>query len=81
MFLVYGGDKELVVNGCVDASFDIDPDESTSQTGYIFILNGGSVSWCSSEHSVVARYTCEAGYIAASEVAHEGVYIRSGCNT
>ena len=28
MFLVYGGDKELVVNGYVDASFDTDPDNS-----------------------------------------------------
>ena len=28
MFLVYGGDKELVVNGYVDASFDTDSDDS-----------------------------------------------------
>ena len=28
MFLVYGGDKELVVNGYIDASFDADPDDS-----------------------------------------------------
>ena len=39
MFLIYEGDKELVVNGYVDASFDTDPDDSKSQTGYIFILN------------------------------------------
>ena len=26
MFLIYGGDKELVVNGYVDASFDTDSD-------------------------------------------------------
>ena len=45
MFLVYGGDKELIVNGYVDASFDTDPDDSKSQTGYVFILNGGAVSW------------------------------------
>ena len=45
MFLVYGGDKELVVNGYVDASFDSDPDDSKSQTGYVFILNGGAISW------------------------------------
>ena len=32
MFLVYGGDKELIVNGYVDASFDTDPDDSKSQT-------------------------------------------------
>ena len=50
MFLVYGGDKELIVNGYVDASFDTDPDDSKSQTGYVFILNGGAVSWCSSKH-------------------------------
>ena len=31
MFLIYGGDKELVVNGYVDASFDTDPDDSKSQ--------------------------------------------------
>ena len=37
IFLVYGGDKELVVNGYVDASFDTDPDDSKSQIGYVFI--------------------------------------------
>src|SRR5215216_1434992 len=76
MFLVYGGDKELIVNGYVDASFDTDPDDSKSQTGYIFILNGGAVSWCSSKQSVVAGSTCEAEYIAASEVANEGVSMK-----
>ena len=54
MFLVYGGDKELVVNGYVDPSFDTDPDDSKSQTGYVFLLNGGAVSWSSSKQSVVA---------------------------
>jgi hypothetical protein len=76
MFLVYGGDEELVVKGYVDASFDTDPDDSKSQTGYVFILNGGAVSWCSSKQSVVAGSTCEAEYIAASEAAHEGVWMK-----
>ena len=71
MFLVYGGDKELIVNGYVDASFDTDPDDSKSQTGYVFILNSGAVSWCSSKQSVVVGSTCEAEYIAASEAANE----------
>ena len=73
MFLVYGGEKELIVNGYVDARFDTDPGNSMSQTGYVFILNGGAVSWCSSKKSIVAGSTCEAEYIAASEVANEGV--------
>ena len=76
MFLVYGGDKELVVNGYIDASFDTDPDDSKSQTGYVFILNGGAVSWLSSKKSVMAGSTCEAEYIAASEAANEGVWMK-----
>ena len=72
MFLVYG-DKELIVSGYVDASFDTDPDDSKSQTGYVFTLNGGAISWCSSKQSVVAGSMCEAEYIAASEAANEGV--------
>ena len=72
MFLVYGGDKELVVNGYVDT----DPDDSKSQTGYVFILNGGAVSWCSSKQSVVVGSTCEAEYIAPSEAANKGVWMK-----
>ena len=66
MFLVYGGEKELIVNGYVDASFDADLDDSKSQTGYVFILNGGAISWYSSKKSVVVGSMCEAEYIAAS---------------
>ena len=51
MFLIYGGDKELVVNGYVDASFDTDPDDSKSQSGYI--LKVGAISQSSSVQSIV----------------------------
>ena len=44
MFLAYGGDKELVVKGYDDASFDTELDDSKTQTEYVFILNGGAVS-------------------------------------
>ena len=44
MCLVYGGDEELVVQGYVDASFNTDLDDSKSQSGYVFILNGAAVS-------------------------------------
>ena len=73
--------SSLIKDGYVDASFDTDPDDSISQTGYMFILNGGAVSWSSSKQSVVAGSTCEAKYIAASEAANEGVHIRSRCHT
>jgi hypothetical protein len=76
MFLVYGGDEELAVKGYVDASFDTDPDDSKSQSGYVFILNGGAVSWRSSKQSVIAASTTEAEYVAASEAAQEGVWMK-----
>jgi hypothetical protein len=41
MVLVYGGsEEELSIKGYVDASFDTDPDDSKSQTGYVLMLNG-----------------------------------------
>ena len=42
IFLSYGGDKEFVVKGYVDASFDTDSDDSESQSGYI--LKVGAIS-------------------------------------
>ena len=75
-FLVYGGAEELVVKGYVDASFDIDLDDSKSQTRYMYILNGGAISWCSCKQSVMAGSTCEAEYIGALEAAQEGVWMK-----
>jgi hypothetical protein len=46
MVLVYGGnEEELGIKGYVDASFDTGPDDSKSQTRYVFMLNGGAMSW------------------------------------
>ena len=77
MFLVYGGDEQLVVKGYVDASFDTDKDDSKSQTGYVYILNGGAMSWRSSKQSVIAGSTVESEYMAAAEASSEGVWIRN----
>jgi hypothetical protein len=76
MFLIYGGEEELVATCYIDASFDIDPDDSKPQSGYVFVMNGGAVSWRSSKQSVVARSTTEAEYIAASDSAEEAVWMK-----
>ena len=68
MFLIYG-DSELKVSGYRDASFHTDKDDYKSQSGFIFLLNGGAVSWKSSKQSMIADSTIEAEYIAASEAA------------
>ncbi|KAG8483010.1 hypothetical protein CXB51_021928 [Gossypium anomalum] len=68
-FLIYGGEEELSVKGYTDASFQIDKDDSRSQSGFVFCLNGGAMSSKSSKQSAVADSTTEAEYIAASEAA------------
>ncbi|GKB00233.1 retrotransposon protein, putative, ty1-copia subclass [Tanacetum coccineum] len=78
MFLVYGGnpEAELRVDCYCDAGFETDRDDTKSQTGYVFILNGGAVDWKSSKQSTTAMSATEAEYIAASEAAMEAVWIR-----
>lgn len=77
MSLVYGGnDDELAVMGYVDASFDSDPDDHKSQSGYIFMLNGGAVSWRSGKQSSIAQSTMESEYMAAAEASNEAVWLR-----
>ena len=76
LFLVYGGEEELNVSGYTDASFQTDHDDYRSQSGFVFMLNGGAVSWKSSKQDTVADSTTEAEYIAASEAAKEAVWMR-----
>nr|GEV81051.1 hypothetical protein [Tanacetum cinerariifolium] len=58
-FLVYGGEEELRVTGYCDASWKTDKDESRSQSGWVFLRNGGAVTWKSSKQDTVADSTCE----------------------
>ena len=76
VFLVFGGEEELVVIGYTDASFQTNHDDSRSQSRFLFYFNGGAVSWKSSKQDTVADSTTEAEYIAASEAAKEAVWIR-----
>ena len=75
-FLIYGGEEELIVTGYTDASFQTDKDDFRSQSGFVFCLNGGAVSWKSSKQATVADSTTEAEYIAASDAAKEAVWIK-----
>ena len=75
-FLVYGGKRELVVEGYSDASFANDCDDTRSQSGYVFILNGGAVCWRSFKQSTTADSTTQSEVMAAAEASKEGVWIK-----
>ena len=76
IFLVFGGESELKIEGYTDSSFQSESDDSKSMSGYVFTLNGGAISWKSSKQSTTADSTAEAEYIAASEAAKEAVWMR-----
>ncbi|GJR92291.1 zinc finger, CCHC-type containing protein [Tanacetum coccineum] len=78
MVLVYGAkpEDELKVSCYVDASFQTDKEDTKSQTGYVFVLNGGAVVWKSAKQSTTAMSSTEAEYIAAAEASMEAVWMR-----
>ncbi|KAK8597289.1 hypothetical protein V6N12_065760 [Hibiscus sabdariffa] len=76
VFLVYGGEEQLSIKGYTDTSFQTDKDDSRSQSGFVFCLNRGVVSWKSSKQDTVADSTTEAEYVAASEATKEAVRIK-----
>ncbi|GKD39173.1 retrotransposon protein, putative, ty1-copia subclass [Tanacetum coccineum] len=78
MFLVYRGDikQELRVACYTDVGYMTDVDDTKSQTGYVFILNGGAVDWKSTKQRILTTSFEEVEYIVASDASIEDVWIR-----
>nr|GEY18526.1 retrotransposon protein, putative, Ty1-copia subclass [Tanacetum cinerariifolium] len=77
MFLVYGGnmERELRVSCYTDVGYLTDADNLKSQTGYVFLLNGGAVDSKSTKQSIFATSSTDAEYIAAFDASKEAVWI------
>ena len=57
--------------GYADADFASDLDSRKSTTGWIFMYNGGAISWRSSQQNIQALSTSEAEYMSLSDAAKE----------
>ncbi|GJZ33833.1 retrotransposon protein, putative, ty1-copia subclass [Tanacetum coccineum] len=70
MFLVYGGnpDTELDVTGFCDASWQCDKDDTKSQTGYVFVVNGGAVDWKSKKQTTIAMHATHLSTLAGQKL-------------
>ncbi|GJV47567.1 retrotransposon protein, putative, ty1-copia subclass [Tanacetum coccineum] len=67
--------RELRVSCYTDVGYVTDTDDLKSQTGYVFVLNGGAIDWKSTKQSIFATSSTEAEYIAAYDVSKEAVWI------
>ncbi|GJY35788.1 hypothetical protein Tco_0421166 [Tanacetum coccineum] len=57
-------------------NWETDRDDLRSQTGYVFVMNGGAVNWKSSKRSTATMSSIKVEYIAAAEAAMEAIWIR-----
>nr|GFB35800.1 hypothetical protein [Tanacetum cinerariifolium] len=68
---------EVIKNeSSTDAGYLTDADDLKSQTGYVFVLNGGVVDWKRAKQSIFATSSAEAEYIAAFDASNEAVWVR-----
>ena len=75
--ITYGGDfLNLEIVGYSDSDWAGEKLTRKSTSGFIFMLNGGPVSWASKRQSVVALSSTEAEYIALTQAAKEATWFR-----
>jgi transposase InsO family protein len=74
--LFYGGDPYSSVTGYSDSDYAGDVDSRRSMTGYVFTLGGSVVSWKATLQATVTLSTTEAEYMALTEAAKEGIWLK-----
>ena len=73
--IVYG-EGTIDIEGYSDSDWAGDKESRKSTSGYIFMLNGGPVSWCSKRQATVALSSTEAEYIAFTLATKEATWLR-----
>lgn len=58
-----------------DADYGGDLDTRRSTTGFVLMIGGGAISWCSQRQPTVALSTTESEYVAASQTLKELIWV------
>jgi hypothetical protein len=68
-----------VIHGYADASFADIPDTRLSSIGYVFLINGGAISWRSTKTPLQVLNAAEAEIVSLSSAAQECLFLRKLC--
>ena len=74
-WLSFGGNKEQIF-GYSDAD-GMSHEDRHAISGYVFMLNGGAVSWSSKRQDTISLSTTEAEYIALTHAAKEAIWFKN----
>ena len=75
--ICFGSNNKNCLVAFFDADHARDMDDRKSTTGYVILLNGGSVAWGSRRQQCVSLSTTEAEYVAACETARQVTWLRN----
>jgi hypothetical protein len=75
--LIYN--KIETIAGYSDASY-AENDDRTSTCGYVFMMNGGAISWKSTKQKIVTLSSMESEYVALTDAAKEGLFLKQLIN-
>jgi len=78
--LFYQFDQDKSIIGYTDAGYLSDPHNARSQTGFVFLHGGTTISWKSSKQTLVATSTNHSEIIALYEASPECVWLRRMIN-
>ena len=74
--ICYDSNKRLEPYGYVDADWASDISSRKSTSGFVFVMAGGAISWCSRQQEVVALSSTEAEYISLCTGMKEGIWLK-----
>lgn len=76
--IMYGGNKDgdLTIKAYSDSDWAGDHATRKSTSGFVFMLNGGPVSWSSKRQATVTLSSTEAEYMALTLAAKKAIWMR-----
>jgi len=74
--LPWNGQTHTSLQGYCDTNWALQ-EHQHSMLGYVFMIDGGAVSWSSKKQPVIALLTTEAEYIMTTHAAKEALWLRT----